>query len=143
MNLSEHLNESLKNSEEFSELPSTTFVNESMDDDRSKELLEVVEKALPLLEKEFKKVGKFDVKLSASINRGTIQITSDDLASTFKGTAAASMFTKFKFASWGGNETNDGHIWFNPKFQYEHPSGGSNGTDALWDRLGLDQAILI
>jgi hypothetical protein len=34
------------------------------------------------------------------------------------------------------NEEN--MIWINPKLEYEHPNGGSNGTDFLWNSLYFD-----
>ena len=30
-----------------------------------------------------------------------------------------------------------GELWFSPKVDYEHWSGGTNGTDFLWDSVTL------
>ena len=39
----------------------------------------------------------------------------------------------------GGELSEDGnYFWFNPKLSYEHPNGGKNSTDFLWNGLWFD-----
>jgi hypothetical protein len=101
--------------------------------------LDEVKKALPQLEELIKKKLGFKPALNAGIERGVIKITSNDIINELGRTLVKTIFTKVEIGFWGGNVTGDGKsIWFNPKLWYEHPSGGSNGTDFVWDSLWWD-----
>jgi hypothetical protein len=51
-------------------------------------------------------------------------------------TLVKTLFTSINVRFWGGTVVRDGNaIWFNPKIEYAHPSGGTNGTDFIWDAL--------
>lgn len=104
--------------------------------------LDEVKKALPQLEDLIKKKLGFAPKLSAE-KKGAdrIFIQSSDLMNELGKTLVKTLFTKIEIGFWGGNVTGDGKsIWFNPKIWYEHPSGGSNGADFIWDSLWWDLA---
>ena len=104
--------------------------------------LDEVKKALPQLEDLIKKKLGFAPKLSAE-KKGNdrIFIGSSDLMNELGKTLVKTLFTKIEIGFWGGNVTSDGKsIWFNPKIWYEHPSGGSNGADFVWDSLWWDLA---
>ena len=54
-------------------------------------------------------------------------------------TLVKTIFSDIKIDFWGGTKVISANsIWFNPILSYEHPSGGSNGTDFLWDSLWFD-----
>lgn len=98
-----------------------------------------VQAALPQLEDLIKKKLGFKPSLKADLERGNIRITSSDIINELGKTLVKTIFTKVEIGFWGGNITRDGKtIWFNPKLWYEHPSGGSNGTDFVWDSLWWD-----
>lgn len=102
--------------------------------------LDEVKKALPQLEDLIKKKLGFAPKLTAD-KKGNdrIFIQSSDLMNELGKTLVKTLFTKIEIGFWGGNVTSDGKsIWFNPKIWYEHPSGGSNGADFVWDSLWWD-----
>jgi hypothetical protein len=101
-----------------------------------------VKKALPQLEDLIKKKLGFSPKLTAEQKGNVkIEITSNDLTNELGKTLVKTLFTKIAIGFWGGNVTGDGKsIWFNPKVWYEHPSGGSNGCDFIWDSLWWDLA---
>lgn len=102
--------------------------------------LDEVKKALPQLEDLIKKKLGFAPKLTAD-KKGNdrIFIQSSDLMNELGKTLVKTLFTKIEIGFWGGNVTGDGKsIWFNPKIWYEHPSGGSNGCDFVWDSLWWD-----
>jgi hypothetical protein len=104
--------------------------------------LDEVKKALPQLEDLIKKKLGFAPKLTAD-KKGNdrIFIQSSDLMNELGKTLVKTLFTKIEIGFWGGNVTGDGKsIWFNPKIWYEHPSGGSNGADFIWDSLWWDLA---
>jgi hypothetical protein len=104
--------------------------------------LDEVKKALPQLEDLIKKKLGFAPKLTAD-KKGAdrIFIQSSDLMNELGKTLVKTLFTKIEIGFWGGNVTSDGKsIWFNPKIWYEHPSGGSNGADFVWDSLWWDLA---
>ncbi len=63
-------------------------------------------------------------------------LTSDSLLNELGDTLVKTIFKEIKIEFWGGNISNDGNnIWFNPKLTYDHPSGGSNGTDFVWEAI--------
>lgn len=98
-------------------------------------VLEQVKSALPELEKLILKESKVKVKLKANISRKwNIEIASDDLHSTLS-PLGKTVFSNIRVRFWGGQLTKEGTVWFSPKLEYEHPSGGSNGTDFVWDSL--------
>ena len=102
--------------------------------------LDEVKKALPQLEDLIKKKLGFAPKLTAD-KKGNdrIFIQSSELIGELGKTLVKTLFTKIELGFWGGNVTSDGKsIWFNPKIWYEHPGGGSNGADFVWDSLWWD-----
>lgn len=106
------------------------------------EYLDEVRKSLPQLEDLIKKKLGFAPKLAVA-QKGNVklEITSNDLTSELGKTLVKTLFTKIEIGFWGGNVTGDGKtIWFNPKVWYEHPSGGSNGCDFVWESLWWDLA---
>lgn len=104
----------------------------------TQEHLEQVKNALPELEKLILKHSKVKTKLNADSGRnGSIKITSDDLSNQLSH-LGKTVFTIIKVDFWGGLLTKEGTIWFNPKLEYEHPSGGSNGVDFIWDAISYN-----
>ena len=96
--------------------------------------------ALPELEKLIKKHIGMNVKLQAELKPGRrnsyIQISSGDLIKDY----GNNPIVKASFASWkidflGGTKNSDNEIWFNPNCAYTHYSGGSNGTQFIWDSI--------
>jgi hypothetical protein len=115
-------------------------LNESIGEITTEEL-EKVKAALPALEKLIEKISKVKLTLEAELEAGRretrIQITSQDLSNQLS-PLGKTVFSKINIFFWGGTMNQEGHIWFNPKLSYEHPSRGSNGTDFLWDSLWYD-----
>jgi hypothetical protein len=105
--------------------------------------LEKLQKALPQLEVEMKKITNANFKLLAyeNINRdGSVRlcIYSEDVAEQLLGLAAP-VFKRINFTTWGGLLLEDERVvCFSPKVEYEHWSGGSNGTDYIWATLCFD-----
>ena len=96
-----------------------------------------VQQALPELETLIEKELGFKPKLQAKIenNGRNIKITSDDLITELGNTLVKSLFTVIYIDFWGGTKyTHDNvdYIGFSPKLRYNHPTGGSNGTDFIW-----------
>lgn len=120
-----------------------TRTDESLDESLgdASEHLDAVQNALPELEKLINKYTKVKLKLkvkAVDARSGIVlRIYSDDIGAMLS-PLGRTVFSKINIAFWGGNETRDGKIWFNPKISYEHPSGGSNGTDFIWDSLWFD-----
>ena len=106
------------------------------------EYLDEVRKSLPQLEDLIKKKLGFAPKLAvAQKGNAKLEITSNDLTNELGKTLVKTLFAKIEIGFWGGNVTGDGKtIWFNPKVWYEHPSGGSNGCDFVWESLWWDLA---
>ena len=99
------------------------------------EMVLQVQQALPALEKLIQKRSGVKVKLMAEMNRGNLRIYSDNLIGQIS-PLGKTVFKEIKVYFWGGDyieKTNQ--IWFNPKTSYEHPSGGSNGADFIWQSL--------
>lgn len=115
------------------------IVNESLRD--ASEHLAAVTKALPDLEKLIFNASKVKAKLKAraeDTRSGIIlRIYSDDLSNMLS-PLGKTAFSKINISTWGGTVNKDGQIWFTPKLSYEHPSGGSNGTDFVWDAIWFD-----
>jgi len=115
------------------------IVNESLRD--ASEHLDAVTKALPDLEKLIFNASKVKVKLKvkAEDTRSGIilRIYSDDLTNILS-PLGKTAFSAINISTWGGIENQDGNIWFTPKLSYEHPSGGSNGTDFIWSAIWFD-----
>lgn len=105
------------------------------------EHLDAVEKALPALEKLINKYSKVKVKLKVKaedIGSGIIlNIYSDDLTNMLS-PLGKTAFSKINITTWGGKENKEGFVWFSPKLMYEYPSGGSNGTDFVWNAIFFD-----
>ena len=107
------------------------------------EMLLQVQQALPDLEKMIQKRSSVKVKLMAEMNREKINIHSDNLIGQLS-PLGRTIFKEINIYFWGGDyieKTNQ--IWFNPKLSYEHPSGGSNGSDFIWQSLwfNLDKNV--
>ena len=110
----------------------TKTLNES---EATPEMLLQVQQALPDLEKLIQKRSGVKVKLMAEMKREKINIHSDNLIGQI-GPLGRTVFKAINVYFWGGDyieKTNQ--IWFNPKTSYEHPSGGSNGADFIWQSL--------
>jgi len=110
----------------------TKTLNES---EATPEMLLQVQQALPDLEKLIQKRSGVKVKLMAEMKREKINIHSDNLIGQI-GPLGRTVFKAINVYFWGGDcieKTNQ--IWFNPKLSYEHPSGGSNGSDFIWQSL--------
>jgi len=105
------------------------------------EILKAVQKALPELEKLIAKQSKVKAKLQAKMDGSRISITSGSLISQV-GPAGRAFLKDINIYFWGGNLAEAPgkvpRIWFNPKVSYEHPSGGRNGADFIWDALWFD-----
>jgi len=124
---------------EESEEPAVNDLNEAAD---VTQYFDEVKKALPQLEDLIKKKLGFSPKLTVE-QKGNVklEIKSGDLLNELGKTLVKTLFTKIELGFWGGNVTGDGKsIWFNPKVWYEHPGGGSNGADFVWDSLWWDLA---
>ena len=107
-------------------------VNES---EATPEMVEQVQAALPDLEKLIQKRSGVKVKLMAEMNRGNLRIYSDNLIGQIS-PLGKTVFKEIKIYFWGGTlQEKENQIWFNPKTSYEHPSGGSNGADFIWQSL--------
>ena len=109
------------------------------------EILEKVNSKLPALEvlisaqtgNTLNLKGKLKVKLTGQ-REETFSISSSSLKDQL-GPVGHLVFSDINLHFWGGHfnqETNQ--IWFSPKVSYEHPSGGSNGTDILWESIWFD-----
>jgi hypothetical protein len=99
--------------------------------------LDEVKDALPKLEELIKKaIGTKPTLEVKAASKGRLEITSGDLINDLGKTLVKTLFKEISIGFWGGNVTSDGKtIWFNPKIWYQHPSGGTNGTDFVWDSL--------
>lgn len=106
-------------------------------------ILEKMKKALPELAKQFKKDTGVNFKLDIKVNYDRFKnplftIFSNDLLNEF-GKLGKTMFSEIKLEFWGGDLLNkEAKVWINPKISYEHPGGGSNGTDFLYDSFWFD-----
>lgn len=95
---------------------------------------------LPALEDLIEKRLGCRIKLNASLQsrrdgEERIRISSGSLLEFLGNTLVKTIFSEINLDWWGGTLADDGSVWFNPKVSYEHPRGGSNGTDFLWDSL--------
>ena len=103
-------------------------------------MLKAVQKALPELEKLIASKSKVKAKLQAKMDGSRISITSGSLISQV-GPVGRVFLKDIEIHFWGGQIVGEGlkftgnRIWFNPKVSYEHPGGGSNGADFIWDNL--------
>jgi len=107
---------------------------------KDKALVEVIQ-ALPSLEAMiFEKLGCM-IKLYAALKedrhgKGYICIYSDNVIELLGDTLSKTLFEEIQVGFWGGGLTSEGKtIWFNPKVQYSHPSGGNRGADFVWSEL--------
>lgn len=65
-----------------------------------------------------------------------VQLSSEELINELGSTLVKTIFSSIKLRCWGGEFVEEGNaVWFNPKLEYTHPNGGSNGTDFMWDSL--------
>jgi len=121
-------------------LQSQDYLQESLNESEdATPYLDEVKAALPDLEDLIKKELGFKPKLDVKASRGRLEITSGDIINELGKTLVKTMFVEVTIGFWGGNITKDGKtIWFNPKLWYKHPSGGTNGTDFVWDSLWYD-----
>jgi hypothetical protein len=106
--------------------------------------LEKIKQSLPELEAEIKKIAGAEIKLNARIETSIdgdrmIVLFSDDLKNQITSGIAAPIFKSIYIKTWGGTIRNNAKaISFSPKIQYEHYSGGTNGTDYIWSSLRFD-----
>jgi hypothetical protein len=62
----------------------------------------------------------------------------ENLINHLGNTLVKTLFTKIKIGFWGGEISSDlKRVWFNPQIWYQHPTGGSNGTDFLFSNLNF------
>lgn len=75
-------------------------------------------------------MGIRNLRLSVTVKRNSIVIESENLLPQLKDGLWNVLFDELTFETWGGNFTNDGMIWFNPKFMWTYAkNSGSNGHD--------------
>ena len=99
------------------------------------EMVLQVQQALPALEKLIQKRSGVKAKLMAEMYRGNLHIYSDNLIGQIS-PLGRTVFKEIAISFWGGEfQEKENQIWFNPKTSYEHPSGGSNGADFIWQSL--------
>ena len=99
------------------------------------EMLLQVQQALPALEKLIQKRSGVKAKLMVEMARDNVYIYSDNLIGQIS-PLGKTVFKEIHIGFWGGTlQEKEKQIWFNPKTGYEHPSGGSNGTDFIWQSL--------
>lgn len=110
----------------------------------TEEMVKMVQDKLPELCKLIESHLGFSPELRLSVQKGgihrvNIKISSGSLINELGNTLVKTIFSDIKIDFWGGTKVISANsIWFNPKLSYEHPSGGSNGTDFLWDALWFD-----
>jgi len=105
------------------------------------QLLSKIKKNLPKLEELIQKRLGFKPKLKVEISTNQMfQITgTQNLIDQLGNTLVKTLFTQINIEFWGGKYSKEHEvIWFNPQVSYTHPSGGSNGTDFIWDSLWFD-----
>ena len=119
-----------------------------------KQGFELIKSNLKSLELMIKEEFNVDMKLSANLeesrNGCIVRITSQDLLDQLGNTLVHRLFSSIKFYTWGGsaiimNENLEEEICFSPKLSYEHPTGGSNGTDfcnGLWFNIDKKDWII-
>lgn len=120
-------------------------VNENENYQEWVDALQNVEKALPELSKLIKKHIGVSPKLLVRFNKGrssnNLKIYGEEnLIKELGNGLVKTIFTEISIDMWGGTMTKDNMIWFNPKISYQHPGGGSNGTDFIWNGLWFDLA---
>jgi len=99
------------------------------------EMVLQVQQALPALEKLIQKRSGVKAKLMAEMYRGNLRIYSENLIGQIS-PLGRTVFKEIAISFWGGTlQEKENQIWFNPNTSYEHPSGGSNGTDFIWQSL--------
>lgn len=111
-------------------------------------ILNDIRAALPELEDEIRKAlgdnsMKFTLKceIRQGWNKTVFDIHSDDNLVKYLGKGLwKTLFKTLEISWWGGEINKNGKVWFNPKIQYQHPQGGSNGTDFIWDTVWWDIA---
>jgi len=101
------------------------------------QIFEQVKSALPTLSDIIYKRLGFYVELKVLHNENNIKLFSEKNLIEYLGDSLVrTMFSKVEINFWGGTLLyNENKIWFNPKLSYDHPRGGSNGTDFLWNSL--------
>lgn len=111
----------------------------------SHQTLELVKSCLPALSDIIQKRLGFYAELKVNkseynIKSYNIKLYSEDNLIEFLGNSLVkTMFSKVQINFWGGTlSEGENKIWFNPKLSYEHPRGGTNGTDFLWNSLWFD-----
>ena len=105
-------------------------------DESVESMLKAVQKALPELEKLISARSKVKAKLQAKMDGSRISIFSGSLIKQV-GPLGRVFLKDINISFWGGTVTTKekDEIWFNPKVSYEHPSGGRNGADFIWQGL--------
>lgn len=91
--------------------------------------------SLPALAELINKELGFTPELNVTPTESGFVIESGNLLCELGNTLAKTIFSKIKIRMWGvlNNERNS--VWFDPNLKYEHPNGGSNGTNFLWAAL--------
>jgi hypothetical protein len=106
------------------------------------ETIEKLKNALPRLEAKIKEITGINIELYANVSKNrddedVYQIYSDDLSDKLCGLSAP-IFKTIIFQTWGGIINKENAIVFFPQVQYTHYSGGSNGTDYIWNMIKFD-----
>jgi len=133
----------LKHFDEFFESKKIEIINES-DSDITQEIFDIVEKNLPALEKLIKQRLGVSFNLKAEIRKGnrstTMRIYTDDLSviKSLGSTTVKTLFEEIQISMYGELSNKENKVWFNPQLKYEHPRGGSNGTEFIWVTLFFD-----
>jgi hypothetical protein len=97
-----------------------------------------LQNALPALAELINQELGFTPELNLQSTSYGFSIESIDLLSELGNTLAKTMFTSIKIRMTSDCMVINNSIWFNPKLKYEHPKGGSNGTDFIWQHLGFN-----
>lgn len=98
-----------------------------------------VKNAIPALLELINKELGFAPELIVEVKSDRLQITSNDLMNELGNTLVKTIFKSIRINFGGGELSEDGnYFWFIPKLSYEHPNGGKNSTDFLWNGLWFD-----
>lgn len=82
-------------------------------------------------------INKKKLKLTVGRSRNDISIESNNLVEFF-GELGPLMFKEINLITWQGKlyeRDGEKYIYFNPKWAFSFHSGGSNGTDALFNGI--------
>ena len=109
------------------------------------EIIKQLEDALPELEKMIQKTSGVKAKMNVEAqprDPNGVRVFSDSLYKQLS-PIGKTAFSDINIEFWGGSyipkaKGENARIWFNPKLSYSHPSGGSNGTEFIWQGINYD-----